>query len=88
MELILDGLKSVLELYAGSLPAPILGLILIIGSLRVILKPLFALAYAIASVTPDKKDDEAVKKIEEHKITKAIYFALDYIASVKLPPKK
>lgn len=88
MELILDGLKSVLEIYAGAIPAPVIGFLLIVGSLRVVLKPLFALAYAIASVTPDKKDDEAVKKIEEHKVTKAIAFALDYVASVKLPPKK
>jgi hypothetical protein len=88
MELILDGLKSVLELYAGAIPAPVIGLILIIGSLRVVFKPLFALAHAIASVTPDTKDDEAIKKIEEHKITKAIAFALDYVASIKLPPKK
>jgi len=88
MDLILDGLKSVLELYAASLPAPLIGALLVIGSLRVLLKPLFALAYAITSVTPDTKDDEAVKKIEEHKITKAVIFALDYIASIKLPKKK
>lgn len=88
MELILDGLKSVLELYAVSIPAPVIGLILIIGSLRVVFKPLFALAHAVASITPDKKDDEAIKKIEEHKITKAIAFALDYVASIKLPSKK
>lgn len=88
MELILDGLKSVLEVYAVSLPAPLVAIILIIGSLRVVFKPLFALAYAIVSVTPSKKDDEVVKKVEEHKITKAILFALDYIASIKFPPKK
>lgn len=88
MELILNGLKSVLELYSASLPAPLIGAILVIGSLRVLLKPLFALAYAITSVTPSTKDDEAVKKIEEHKITKAVVFALDYIASIKFPTKK
>jgi hypothetical protein len=87
MELILNGLKSILELYAASIPAPVIAILLIIGSLRVIFKPLFALAYAIASVTEDTKDDEAIKSIEEHKITKAIVFALDYIASIKLPKK-
>jgi hypothetical protein len=87
MELILEGLKSVLKVYAAALPDSILAILLIIGSLRVLFKPLFALAYAITSITPDTKDDEAVKKIEEHKITKAIAFALDYIASIKLPKK-
>jgi hypothetical protein len=88
MELILSGLKSIIELYAANIPAPIVAVFLIVGSLRVVFKPAFALAYAIAAVTPGTKDDEAVKKAEESKIAKAIAFALDYIASIKLPPKK
>ncbi len=88
MELILNGLKGILELYSGSIPAPIIAIFVIVGSLRVVFKPAFALAYAIASITPSTSDEEAIKKIEGSKIAKAIAFALDYIASVKLPPKK
>lgn len=87
MDLILEGLKGVLEVYALNLPSWLVGLILLIGSLRVLLKPLFALAYAITSLTPDKKDDELVKKIEEHKLMKALLFILDWFASVKIPKK-
>jgi hypothetical protein len=88
MELILQGLKGVLEVYAGSLPTWLLSILLIVGSLRVVIKPLLALLYAVTSLTPSEKDDELIKKIEEHKILKALIFVLDWFASIKLPKKK
>jgi hypothetical protein len=88
MELILEGLKGVLEVYANLLPDWLLSLLLIVGSLRILLKPTFALLYAITSLTPNPKDEEIVKKIESHKILKAIVFVLDWFASIKINKKK
>ena len=88
MELMLEGLKGVLEVYYSHLPSWLVSLLIIIGSLRVVLKPAFALLYAITSLTPDTKDEELVKKIESHKILKTLIFVLDWLASIKIGPKK
>lgn len=88
MEMILGLLKSIMETYSELLPAWLVSLLLIIGSLRLVLKPAFALAYAVVALTPSVKDDEAVKKVDEGKIMKSIRFGLDWLASVKLPAKK
>lgn len=88
MEMILGFLKSIMELYSAYIPAPVVAILVIIGSLRLVLKPAFALAYAVVAITPSTKDDAAVKKIEEGKVMKAITFGLDWLASVKLPAKK
>jgi hypothetical protein len=88
MEMILGFLKSILEMYSAHIPQPVIAVLLIVGSLRFVLKPAFALAYAVTSITPSTKDDEAVKKLEEGKVVKAIKFGLDWLASVKLPAKK
>jgi hypothetical protein len=88
MELLLEGLRSILELYAAKLPDWLLSLLLVVGSLRVLFKPLLALAYAVVSITPSEKDDELVKKIENSKVLKALVFVIDWFASIKLPKKK
>lgn len=56
----------------------------VIGGLRLILKPLFALAHAVADVVPGDKDDAAIKAVEDSKVMKGFLFAIDWIASVKL----
>lgn len=88
MEMILGFFKSILELYSAHIPAPVIGILLFIASCRLVLKPAFAFAYAITSLTPSEKDDAAVKKIEDGKIIKAVKFALDWLASIKFPAKK
>jgi len=61
---------------------------LVIGILRSINKPLFAFLNTLVKATPTLKDDEALVVVEQSKIYKAISFALDWTASVKLPVKK
>lgn len=58
---------------------------LVIGSLRIFLKPLMALAISYVEWSPDPKDNEKLKKVMESKAYKLFAFALDYLASVKLP---
>jgi len=62
----------------------ILTILMVIGSLRAILKPLFALARAYTQSTETKADDELVDKVEQSKAYKALVFVLDWFASVKL----
>jgi hypothetical protein len=65
---------------------PILvSILLVMGTLRAVLKPLMALAHAYAASTKSAKDDELVAKVEASKPYKLLSFVLDYVASIKLP---
>lgn len=57
---------------------------LVLGVLRSINKPLFALIHAYVEATPNKEDDQKLEKIESSKAYKALCFVLDYLASVKM----
>jgi hypothetical protein len=59
-----------------------------IGVLRVINKPLFSLFHAYVDATPSAKDNEVLASVEGSRIYKGITYALDWAASVKLPAKK
>lgn len=56
----------------------------VMGGLRIVFKPLFALADAIAEATPTPKDNEILSEVEHSKIYTGIVFVLDYVASIKL----
>ena len=88
MDMILGLLKSVVENYSAMFPSWLVGILLLVGTLRLVIKPAFAFAYAITAVTPSLKDDAAVKKLEEGKTMKAVKFVIDWLASIKLPAKK
>lgn len=62
--------------------------LLVIGTMRAIFKPLMALAHAYVGSTSSKKDDEKLQEVEQSKIYKGIAFVLDYFASIKLPGQK
>lgn len=67
---------------------PILVSILsVIGILRAINKPLFALLHAYVLSTPTPKDDSILDAVEKSPITKAVLFVLDWTTSIKIPPK-
>ena len=56
----------------------------IIGSLRILFKPIFAVAHNIADATTTTKDNEILDKVEQSKVTKAVCFALDWVGSIKV----
>ncbi|MEW6303501.1 MAG: hypothetical protein AB1705_08530 [Verrucomicrobiota bacterium] len=58
--------------------------LLVIGVLRVAVKPAMALFYTIVKATPTDWDDKLYERVESSKVYKAICFALDWLASVKL----
>ena len=62
----------------------ILAALALIGGLRLIFKPVFALAHAVAEAIPGDKDNKFVDSVEQSKAVKAILFVLDWIASVKV----
>jgi hypothetical protein len=86
MEQILLFLAPVIEAYSGKLGGA-LQVIAIIGSLRLIIKPLMGLIEAYVAITPTKNDDLLPAKIMESKAYKSIIYILDWFASLKLPKK-
>jgi hypothetical protein len=59
----------------------------IVGFLRTINKPFFALLRTWVKSTSSTKDDEALDKVEASPQYKTLTFLLDWLASVKLPKK-
>ena len=58
--------------------------LIVIGSLRLVMKPLFSVIRTYVDLTVNTDDNAWLKRIEEHSITKSILYALDWIASIKL----
>jgi len=65
----------------------IVAILLVMGSLRAILKPLTELLKVIVKQTPSPKDDAWLSKAMESKVYKTLCFILDWVGSVKLPKK-
>jgi hypothetical protein len=86
MEQILMFLKPMIEAYSGQLGGAI-QVITIIGSLRLLIKPVMGLIEAYVLITPSKEDDLFPAKIKDNKIYKSIVYLLDWLASLKLPKK-
>ena len=56
---------------------------MVIGVIRVVVKPLMELAKSVAASTPSAKDDAAVASLESNKIYKTVLFVIDWIFSLK-----
>lgn len=59
--------------------------LLIVGGLRLLFKPLVSLAQGYVNFTPNPKDNEILAKIMDHWAYKAFAYFLDWSASLKLP---
>ncbi len=62
--------------------------LLVISGLRLVNKPLFSLLHTIADVTPYDGDDKTLAAVESSPIYASICYALDWVASIKLPERK
>lgn len=81
---ILTFIKALLDNYVHLLPEGVAGILVVIGTFRVIFKPLFSLAYAITSLTKTESDDALVKKVESSELVKWILYFIDWFASIKI----
>ena len=67
---------------------PTLGsIVAIMGTLRLILKPLVTAVQSYVASTASTRDDEIVEGILGNKYYKAFAYVLDWSASIKLPKK-
>ncbi len=63
------------------------GLLMIVGVLRVSLKPAMTIAQAVVKATPYDSDDKWLADTEQSKGFKFLAYVLDWTASIKLPEK-
>ena len=63
----------------------IAAVLLVVGILRIINKPIFALLHVIVQSTKTEKDNQALEKVEKSLLYKIFLFTLDWLASFKLP---
>ena len=56
-----------------------------IGALRIIAKPIMSGVRTLVKATPTPKDDELLGKVMGSKMYKMTAWAIDYVASIKLP---
>lgn len=70
------------------LPAKWQGLVtsilVLVGALRLAVKPIVVALHAVAAATETRLDDEFVARVESSKGWRTILFLLDYVASVKI----
>jgi len=85
MEQLLTFLQPLLEVYGGS-QGWLLQAITIVGSLRLMVKPIRDAIHVYVNITPSKKDNEKFEEIEKSKIYKSIMYFIDWFSSVR--PKK
>lgn len=62
----------------------VVSMLMAMGVLRLINKPLFAFLHAFVAATPSPKDDEILGKVEKSKLYQYFCFAVDYLFSAKL----
>ena len=56
----------------------------VIGVLRLFLKPTMSFVNAVVEITPTRKDNDFLKKVEESKPYKWAMYCLDWFASIKV----
>lgn len=84
METILNLLAPIVDAYSGIFPPVLVKIFIIIGSLRIFVKPIMSMISAYVQFTPKTEDDGIPAKIEGNKIYKAVIYALDWFASIKV----
>lgn len=87
MELLFEALKSLLESYGGQYGI-VVQIVTIIGTARLVFKPIMVAIEQIVSSTPSQEDDKKLEEVKESTWYKYLVFALDWFASIKLPKAK
>lgn len=86
-ETILEAIGPMIGGFAEKYPV-IFQIIFVMGSARLIIKPLMSLVLVIVETTPSKSDDTWYAGLQESPIYKFIIYLLDWSTSIKLPKVK
>ena len=59
-------------------------ILMIVGFLRLVIKPIMTILKAYVAITPSNKDNETLDKIFNSKYWKRFLFILDWLTSIKV----
>lgn len=62
-------------------------LLLVMGTLRMVFKPLFSIIATVVKATPSKTDDKLLVELQSSNTYAILVWAIDFFASVKIPRK-
>lgn len=77
-------LMQMLQQFISQYPA-LATVFVVIGALRVFLKPFFTLLQEVVNFTPSTRDNEILDGVMNSAAYKWLAYALDWLGSVKLP---
>lgn len=80
---ILELIKPLIETFLGK-QGWFLQILAIMGTFRLFFKPFHSFVKEVITLTPTKKDDEALEKIESSKVSKAVVWFIDFLFSIKV----
>lgn len=63
-------------------------LLMVVGFLRIAIKPLMTILQAYVKLTPYDHDDKWLQSVEQSKGYKVVLYLLDWLLSVKVPTSK
>lgn len=86
-ETVFEIVKNLIETYGAQYPE-VVSIIVIIGTFRLVVKPVMVAIEQIVESTPTKKDDEVLENVKSSQAYKWFVFLLDWFTSIKLPKKK
>lgn len=84
MEVILEGLKQLIELYIGQY-GWLAAFVSWVGTARLVFKPIMTAIESIIAATPSKNDDKSLEEVKASQWYYWLIFLLDYFASIKAP---
>lgn len=79
----LTNITQIIEGKSGILAS----ILIIVGTLRLTIKPLLSFLHTFVDSTPTKVDNDFLEKVENSKVLKVIFYLLSLFASVKIVPK-
>lgn len=77
-------LQPFIQGLAGKYAGIVTTVLIAVGALRLLFKPIFATLHWVVAQTGTTRDDELLDKAESSKAFKTIAFLLDYLGSIKL----
>lgn len=77
------------QILAWALQYPVIASILmVIGTLRLIMKPLMTFLNELVIIIPGDTDNQILSSVENSKWFKGLMYVLDWFASIKFPVKR
>jgi hypothetical protein len=76
-------IEGLMGIYGGFAQAALV-VIGLVGTMRIVFKPIMTAVEKIVSDTENKKDDEVLKKVKGHFLYRWFVFLMDFILSIKI----